>query len=280
MQFGFESSTQRILDLTAKGNHIDEVDGMLDNLKASGIGASVFWFIGFPTETEEEAYKTYDFIQDRRDRIALSSYTGTYDLLPDQPIFHEADRYGIDISRREDGFYEYRYKDGTAPYDRTELNEAFLSRGDAEMIIHGAYLPYALNNPDGLERITGSKRMGPLLRNIIDKDEVWVQQTTETHTLSVGRDPIKDFSAPPMPAKLTYHSTTGFYFRLLGKEMKVLEAAEEPISIRELQRKFDLDENELDNILLKLNNRGFLKVLSGSVSYENDQILATATADA
>ncbi len=106
LQFGFESSTQRILDLTAKGNHIDEVDGMLNNLKASGIEASVFWFVGFPTETEEEAYKTYDFIQDRRDRIALSSYTGTYDLLPGQPIFHEPDRYGIDISRREDGFYD------------------------------------------------------------------------------------------------------------------------------------------------------------------------------
>ena len=147
------------------------------------------------------------------------------------------------------------------------------------MIIYGAYLPYALNNPDGLGGITGSKRTGPLLRNIVNKDEVWAQQTTETHTLAVARDPIKFFSASPTPPILTYHSTTGFYFRLLGKEMKVLEAAEEPISIRELQRKFDLDENELDNILLKLNNRGFLKVLSGSVSYENDQILATATAD-
>jgi len=279
LQFGFESSTQRILDLTAKGNHIDEVDGMLENLEASGIGASVFWFIGFPTETEEEAYKTFDFIQDRRDRIALSSYTGTYDLLPDQPIFHEADRYGIKISRRDDGFYEYHYKDGSVPYDRTELNEAFLSRGDAEMIIHGAYLPYALRNPDGLKYITGSKRMGPLLRNVSDEEHIMVQRTPETHTLAIGRDPIKDFSLPPTPAKLTYHSTTGFYFRLLGKEMKVLEAIENPISISELQRKVGFEKNELDNILFKLNNRGFLKVLSGSVCYENSQVLATATVD-
>ncbi|MFQ5483253.1 MAG: B12-binding domain-containing radical SAM protein, partial [Nitrospinaceae bacterium] len=95
LQFGFESASQRVLDLIDKDNHLPEVEQVLTNMEQAGIKASLTWFIGFPTETAAEARLTYDTIRRLGSRVTISAYSGVYHLLPDQPLFHQQDRFGI-----------------------------------------------------------------------------------------------------------------------------------------------------------------------------------------
>ncbi len=262
LQFGMESASERILDLIDKGNKMEEVDRMLENMADAGIHTSLTWFIGFPTETQEEAKYSFDFIQQRRHKVTLSSYTGIYNLLPDQPLFNDQDTYGIVIQRNLDGGYYFSYQDGTQPFDPGEMDEAFLVRGDAELLKHGGYMPYAALHPDRLPQLTGSRRMGLLAFDKEDWRDAIIGQTAETHISVFGRDPIKDFKLPPSPVKLVYHRMTGKVYRLLGRQMKLLEVATHPIPVRTVQEKLGMSWADLQQILCSLTNRGLLKFIA------------------
>jgi hypothetical protein len=190
----------------------------------------------------------------------LSAYTGIYDLLPDQPLFSDHERYNINIHRNGDGGYGFTYKDGSAPFNRAERNYAFLARGDADLLKHGAYILYSTYCPEKIEKLRGSHRMGPVLREVKNLYDAQAQRTPETHITPFGRDPIKDFNAPPSPVQMVYHSMTGEIFRLLGTEMKTLNAADEPVTIRYLAETLGFERVELERILARMVNRGFLKL--------------------
>ncbi|MFQ5671497.1 MAG: B12-binding domain-containing radical SAM protein [Nitrospinales bacterium] len=274
LQFGMESASERILDLIDKGNKNAEIDVMLDNMAAAGIGASLTWFIGFPTETEAEADASYDFIEARRHKVTLSAYTGTYNLLPDQPLFYDRDSYGIDIHRNADGGYYFTYRDGSEPYDRSERNHAFLARGDAELLKHGAYILYSTYCPDRIHKLSGAYRVGPLVRDVENLEEAVVQRTPETHITAFARDPIKDFNAPPSPVKLVYQSMTGEVFRLRGREMAVLDAGAEPVSLAAIGKRIGMDWRELESIVHTLTNRGLLKfIVNGNSPDAQNRVL-------
>jgi anaerobic magnesium-protoporphyrin IX monomethyl ester cyclase len=68
ISFGFESGSQRILDLIRKGVDLSLVPGILNELAGAGIAAQMMGFIGFPTETQEEALSTYNFLS-RHDNL-------------------------------------------------------------------------------------------------------------------------------------------------------------------------------------------------------------------
>ncbi len=172
LQFGFESGSQRVLDLIDKGNDLARVDKILENMHAVGLKAGVSWFIGFPGETPAEAATTYDFVQSRRDRIAISVYAGTFMLGADTLVFADPARYGIEVVRSETGGWDYKHTDGHVRYDRTPLDEAFRARSDLPLLCHGAYLLYATHKVEDLEKITGLGRFGPIAREMIEDDGV------------------------------------------------------------------------------------------------------------
>jgi hypothetical protein len=62
ISFGFESGSQRILNLIRKGVDLSQVPEILNELASAGIAAQMMGFIGFPTESQEEALCTYDFL--------------------------------------------------------------------------------------------------------------------------------------------------------------------------------------------------------------------------
>lgn len=64
--FGFESASQRVLDLMEKGTAIDEAEGILENVTGAGIAVVLYTMIGFPTETEQEARATLEWIRGHR----------------------------------------------------------------------------------------------------------------------------------------------------------------------------------------------------------------------
>jgi anaerobic magnesium-protoporphyrin IX monomethyl ester cyclase len=66
LSFGYESGSQRILDLINKGVKIDKVPAILREIAKVDIGVQMMGFVGFPGETLEEAYATFDFLERHR----------------------------------------------------------------------------------------------------------------------------------------------------------------------------------------------------------------------
>ena len=95
---------------------------------------------------------------------------------------------------------------------------------------------YAALHPTRISKLTGSQRMGSLAFDKEDWRDAIIEQTAEIYISPFGRDPIKDFKAPPSTVKLVYHYMTGKVYRLLGSQMKVLEAATHSVSVRMLQK--------------------------------------------
>ncbi len=71
LQLGLESGEQSVLDALGKGTRIEEIDTILVNLKAAGIGTYLYALFGTPAETRESALVTRDFLESRADRIGF-----------------------------------------------------------------------------------------------------------------------------------------------------------------------------------------------------------------
>ncbi len=164
LQFGYESGSQRVLDLMVKGNDLERVHLMLQAMRNSEIAVSVQWFIGFPGETPEEARQSFRYLDDHRDAVLLSSYMGTYTIVPDDDVFMSGgDLYDIEIFQHEDGIYDYRHRNGGGEhYDRNELNAAYLSRGDSETVTRMAFYVYLTDQPEKAREISNFHRGGAL----------------------------------------------------------------------------------------------------------------------
>ncbi len=164
LQFGYESGSQRLLDLMVKGNDLEQVDSMMNTLRDSGIKVSVQWFIGFPHETEDEARESFRFLDTHRDSVLLSSYMGTFTLSPDDDIFRtNGDLYDVDIFQHADGSYDFKYrKPPYEHYDRDELDAAYLARGDSESVTRMAFFVYLTRHPERAHEIASFHRVGVL----------------------------------------------------------------------------------------------------------------------
>ena len=164
LQFGFESGSQRVLDLMVKGNDLSRVDLMMDTLRDSKIKVSVQWFIGFPGETEDEAKQSFRYLDERRDAVLLSSYMGTFTLSRDDDIYRSnGELYDLDIFQRDDGAFDFRYRNPAGDhYNRDELDAAFLARGDAETVTRMAFFLYLTQQPERAHEVAGFHRVGAL----------------------------------------------------------------------------------------------------------------------
>ncbi|HJT58426.1 MAG TPA: radical SAM protein, partial [Ktedonobacteraceae bacterium] len=73
ISFGYESGSQRVLNLINKGVNLQQVPEVLQELARAGIGVQMMGFIGFPTETPEESRVTFDFLLAHRDYWTLTN---------------------------------------------------------------------------------------------------------------------------------------------------------------------------------------------------------------
>ncbi|MCG7527411.1 radical SAM protein [Streptomyces sp. OfavH-34-F] len=96
VSFGYESGTQRVLDLIDKGVKIEAVPDVLAELARNGIAAQMMGFTGFPTETGEEARATYEFLH-RHEKLWTTSGIGVFALTPGSIVAKDPDRFGIDV---------------------------------------------------------------------------------------------------------------------------------------------------------------------------------------
>jgi hypothetical protein len=96
ISFGFESASQRVLDLIDKGVLISGVAALLEDLAGQGIGAQMMAFTGFPTESAAEARETYSYLVSHRDLWSLAG-VGRFVLTSGSIIAKQPARFGIDL---------------------------------------------------------------------------------------------------------------------------------------------------------------------------------------
>jgi anaerobic magnesium-protoporphyrin IX monomethyl ester cyclase len=131
LMFGFESGSQRVLDLVEKGTRLDEAQRVIRAAHEAGISVTLYTMVGLPTETREEADATRAFIVRNADWIGeISLQVFNLDMV--SPMYREPSRFGIarvlddprDGPVRQD-LARYLEHESVSGMGRAEVKEAF-----------------------------------------------------------------------------------------------------------------------------------------------------------
>ncbi|MCD0484760.1 radical SAM protein [Streptacidiphilus sp. ASG 303] len=142
VSFGYESGSQRILDLIDKGVRIDQVPGVLAELARHGVAAQMMGFTDFPTETGEEARTTYAFLHEHRD-LWTTAGIGVFSLTPGSIVAKQPDRFGIELLPPSPSDDIHRYlpwrERGSGAEHWPESSDARIPREHADRIRRGPF---------------------------------------------------------------------------------------------------------------------------------------------
>jgi anaerobic magnesium-protoporphyrin IX monomethyl ester cyclase len=94
LYFGMESACQRILDLMGKGTPRTLFGDVLRNTTEAGIMNMILYFVGFPTETQDEALESMNFLLEHQEHVTYA-VAGHFLLEEHSPIYQAPDRFGI-----------------------------------------------------------------------------------------------------------------------------------------------------------------------------------------
>jgi radical SAM superfamily enzyme YgiQ (UPF0313 family) len=94
LYFGLESANPRVLALMDKGTQITTGQQVLSDSHDAGIWNHVYIFFGFPTETEEEAEDTIQFITKNKTVINSVGF-GYFVLCEGSKIYENASKFNI-----------------------------------------------------------------------------------------------------------------------------------------------------------------------------------------
>lgn len=159
--FGLESFNQRVMDFMKKGIKQESVRRISDDCVDLGIAVHCYIIVGFPTETEEEALETMNFVvQNKRlnESYGFSCQPCLFDLEKEAPIMSDPGGYGIRRIMRpaaEDlslGFF-YEVQEGMTP-DQAERLYQHVYEKISEVVCE---LPFNYSMADGLLYIARAK---------------------------------------------------------------------------------------------------------------------------
>jgi hypothetical protein len=159
--FGLESFNQRVMDFMKKGIVQASVRRITEDCLDLGIAIHCYVIAGFPTETEDEALETMQFIVDNKRLHAsygFSCQPCLFDLEKEAPIMSDPGSYGIQRIMRpasEDlslGFF-YEVKEGMTP-EQAERVYQHIYEKISEVVCE---LPFNYSMADGLLYIARAK---------------------------------------------------------------------------------------------------------------------------
>jgi anaerobic magnesium-protoporphyrin IX monomethyl ester cyclase len=159
--FGLESFNQRVMDFMKKGITQASVRRVTEDCLDLGVAIHCYIIVGFPTETEEEALETMDFIVNNtrlHDSYGFSCQPCLFDLEKEAPIMSDPGSYGIRRIMRpvsEDlslGFF-YEVQEGMVP-DQAERVYQHVYEKVSEVVCE---LPFNYSMADGLLYIARAK---------------------------------------------------------------------------------------------------------------------------
>jgi hypothetical protein len=96
VRFGFESASQRVLDLMSKGTNVVTSRRIIDDCRDAGITVSLMCQIGFPGETYDESMETVEFLKNSKEKVAFLSIV-PYVLESGSTVFSDPERFGTVI---------------------------------------------------------------------------------------------------------------------------------------------------------------------------------------
>lgn len=91
---GFESASQRILNLIDKGTTPAQVAQTINAMAQAGIGVQMMGFTGFPSETMAEAMESINFLREHRDKWTFGGM-GTFLLTAGAIVAKDPERFGL-----------------------------------------------------------------------------------------------------------------------------------------------------------------------------------------
>ena len=159
--FGLESFNQRIMDFMKKGIKQDSVRRITEDCLDLGIAIHCYIIVGFPTELEEEALETMNFIvgnERLHSSYGFSCQPCLFDLEKEAPIMSDPGGYGIRRIMRpasEDmslGFF-YEVQSGMTPEQAERLYQHVYEK-ISEVVCE---LPFNYSMADGLLYIARAK---------------------------------------------------------------------------------------------------------------------------
>lgn len=159
--FGLESFNQRVMDFMKKGIKQEHVRRITEDCLDLGIAVHCYVIVGFPTETEDEARETMNFVVDNtrlHDSFGFSCQPCLFDLEKEAPIMSDPGAYGIRRIMRpasEDlslGFF-YEVQEGMTPEQAERLYQHVYEK-ISEVVCE---LPFNYSMADGLLYIARAK---------------------------------------------------------------------------------------------------------------------------
>jgi anaerobic magnesium-protoporphyrin IX monomethyl ester cyclase len=156
--FGLETYNPRLMDFMVKGITQENVDRICSDCVDLGIAVHCYVIVGFPTETEEEALETMNFIVKNtklNSSYGFSCQPCLFDLEKEAPIMSDPGGYGIQRIMRpasEDlslGFF-YEVKSGMTPEQAEKVYQHVYEK-ISEVVCE---LPFNYSMADGLLYIT------------------------------------------------------------------------------------------------------------------------------
>ena len=159
--FGLESFNQRVMDFMKKGIKQEWVRRIADDCVDLGIAVHCYIIVGFPTEKEEEARETMNFIVENKrlnSSYGFSCQPCLFDLEKEAPIMSDPGSYGIRRIMRpsaEDlslGFF-YEVSEGMTPDEAERLYQHVYEKV-SEVVCE---LPFNYSMADGLLYIARAK---------------------------------------------------------------------------------------------------------------------------
>jgi hypothetical protein len=163
--FGLETFNQRMMDFMKKGIQQEHVRRISDDCVELGIAVHCYVIVGFPTETEQEAMETLNFVvQNTRlnSSYGFSCQPCLFDLEKEAPIMSDPGGYGIRRIMRpasEDlslGFF-YEVQEGMTPEQAERLYQ-YVYEKISEVVCE---LPFNYSMADGLLYIARAKTRAP-----------------------------------------------------------------------------------------------------------------------
>jgi radical SAM superfamily enzyme YgiQ (UPF0313 family) len=133
---GVESASPRVLKLIDKGAPPEVVGDVIERLSSAGIAAEAMCFTEFPTESHAEAVETLDFLDAKRDDVAVY-IVGEFGLTHGSLVAQDPSRFGIEETWELEGdhlglgiFFAPK-KPWKTPEERADVDEklAALSEG-------------------------------------------------------------------------------------------------------------------------------------------------------
>ena len=130
LSFGLESSSPRVLKLMRKGFEIDLFEKVIENSASAGIWNYAWFFTGFPSETEEEARGTVDFILNHKEKLHSVSLNASFGLEEYTHIVENPHKYYIKevipLENTDLSFiYDYTVQRGLSSEEARKLAKEF-----------------------------------------------------------------------------------------------------------------------------------------------------------